>query len=146
MRHKTACSCSQILDKARLPMLERARRLSRLQRAVLQLLPADLAAHCKVLNLKNEILVLAAPSPAWAGRLRFATADLIKQLKCQFSLEVRQVDLKIQQENLEIQPVVIAPLHLSMRSATLLAETAKTVNHPPLQEALLRLAAKTREI
>jgi len=146
MRHKTVCSCSQILEQARLPILERARKLSRLERAVLQLLPAELATHCKVLNLKNEILVLAIPSPAWAGRLRFAATDLIRQLKCQYSLEVRQVELKTQPENVEIQPITRSPLTISMRSATLLAQTAETVNHPPLQEALLRLAAKTRDI
>lgn len=146
MRHKTACSCSQLLEQARLPILERARKLARLERVVLQLLPAELAAHCKVLNLKNEILILATPSPAWAGRLRFAAPDLIRQLKCRFSLEVRQVDLKTHPEAVEIQPVIRPSLRVSMRSATLLAQTAETVKHPPLREALLRLAAKTREI
>jgi len=146
MRHKTAYSCSKILEPAHLPVLERARKLSRLERAVLQLLPAEIAAHCKVLNLKNEILVLATPTPAWAGRLRFVVPDLTKQLKCQLGLEIRHVELKIHLEGLEIQSVAKARPHMSLRSATLLAQTAESVSHPPLQEALLRLAAKTREI
>ena len=62
MRHKTASSCSQLLEQAKLPMLERARKLSRLERVVLQCLPAELGAHCKVLNLRNKILILATPS------------------------------------------------------------------------------------
>lgn len=146
MRHKTAYSCSKILEQAHLPVLERARKLSRLERAVLQLLPAEVAAHCKVLNLRNETLVLAIPTPAWAGRLRFVVPDLIKQIKCQHGLEIRQVDLKIQPEKLEIQSLVKSRPHMSLRSATLLAQTAESVSHTPLQEALLRLAAKTREI
>lgn len=146
MRHKTIYSCSQILEQAGLPVLERARKLSRLEKAVRQLLPAELAAHCKVLNLKNEILVLATPSPAWSGRLRFASADLMQQLQRRYALEIRQVELKVQPEAVESEAVIPSPPTLSLRSATLLAQTATSLSHPPLQEALLRLAAKTREI
>ena len=146
MRQKTALPCSRILEQARLPMLERARKLARLERAVLQCLPAELGAHCNVVNLKNEILVLATPSPAWAGRLRFAVPDLLKQLKCQFSLEIARAELKIQPERIENQPVKKPGMRLSMASATLLAQTAQSIKHPPLREALYRLAAKTREI
>ena len=143
MRRKTAVSCSQLLDQTRLPLLERARKLSRFERAVLPLLPVDLAAHCKVLNLKSEILVLAAPSPAWAGRLRFAIPELIKQLKRELGLDIRKVELKIQPHSVEPQTARKRPLRISMASATLLAQTARSIDHPPLQEALLRLAAKT---
>jgi hypothetical protein len=146
MRQKTACSCSQLLEQAKLPVLERARKLARLEQAVLQLLPAELAAHCKVLNLKNETLVLATPSPVWAARLRFAAPTLLTQLKCRHSLDARAIDLQIQPETVENQPVKRLPMQISMNSATLLAQTARSVNYPPLQEALLRLAAKTREI
>jgi hypothetical protein len=146
MRHKTTCSCSQLLEQVKLPILERARKLSRLEQAVLQLLPAELGEHCKVLNLKNETLVLATSSPAWAGRLRFAAPDLLRRLKRQLSLDIRAIDLRVQPETVENQPIIARPLQLSLRSATLLAQTAQSVNHPPLQEALLRLAAKTREI
>ena len=146
MRQETACSCSQLLEQAKLPILERARKLSRLDQAVLQLLPAELGQHCKVLNLRNETLILATPSPAWAGRLRFAAPDLLTQLKCQLSLDIRAIDLKVQPEPVENQSIKRASMQLSMSSATLLAQTARSVNHPPLQEALLRLAAKTRGI
>ena len=146
MRHKTACSCSDLLEQAHLPIIERARKLARLEQAVHQTLPTELAAHCKVLNLRNETLVLSTSSPAWAGRLRFVAPDLIKQLKCQFSLQIRGVDLRVEPETPEKQEVAKSTLRMSLRSATLLARTAEGVNYPPLQEALLRLAAKTREI
>lgn len=143
MRQKTTCSCAQLLEQAKLPILERARKLARLEQAVLQLLPAELGGHCKVLNLKNETLVLATPSPAWAGRLRFAAPDLLKQLNCRFSLGIRTVDLKVQPEIVKIQTLTSSPMQLSMNSATLLAQTAQSISYPPLKEALLRLAAKT---
>jgi len=146
MRQKKTVSCYQIMDNARLPLLERARKLQRLEQAVLGLLPENLAAHCSVMNLKNEILVLAAPSSAWAARLRFAGPELVKQLKNQFSLNLRSIQIRIQPETLEIQPTVRRPqLKLSLASGTLLAQTAQTVDHPALREALYRLAAKARE-
>jgi len=144
MRRKTALSCSQILEQAKLPMLERARKLSRLEQAVLECLPPELGQHCKVLNLKNEVLVLATPSPAWAARLRFAVPDMLKQLQCQFSLRVVRAELKTQPVSVANQPVTKPRMVLSMANATLLAQTAQSIDHPGLQEALHRLAAKVR--
>jgi hypothetical protein len=145
MRQKNTVSCCQILDNARLPLLERARKLQRLERAVLGLLPENLAAHCSVMNMKNEILILAVPTSAWAARLRFAGPELVKQLKGQFALSLRSVQIRIQPETVEIQSIRRPQLKLSLASGTLLVQTAQTVNHPALREALYRLAAKARE-
>ena len=89
MRQENIASCCQLLDNARLPLLERARKLQRLEKVVLGLLPDNLAAHCRVMNLKNETLILAAPSSAWAARLRFAGPELVKQVEHQFALKLR---------------------------------------------------------
>ncbi|GMQ87224.1 MAG: hypothetical protein BMS9Abin08_0423 [Gammaproteobacteria bacterium] len=145
MRQKDAVSCSRILAAATLPILEHARNLQRLEQPVLQLLPENLSAHCKVQNLKSEILVLATTSPAWAARLRFAIPDLIKQLEYQLALKIRTVQVKIEPEAIEIQPLKRQQPKLSLASGTLLAQTANSVNHPALQEALYRLAAKARD-
>jgi hypothetical protein len=145
MRQKNTVSCCQLLDNAKLPLLERARKLQRLEQTVLGLLPENVAAHCRVMNLKNEILILAAPSSAWAARLRFAGPELVKQLKSQFALKLRTIQIQIQPETLEIQSIRRPQLKLSLTSGTLLAQTAQTVKHPALREALYRLAAKAHE-
>ena len=145
MRQKDAVPCSRILTNAAFPILERARRLQRLEQAVLRLLPENLSAHCTVQNLKSEILVLATSSPAWAARLRFAAPDLIKQLECQLALTIRTIQLRVEPETVEIQVVKSRQPKLSLASGTLLAQTANSVNHPALQEALYRLAAKARD-
>lgn len=145
MRQKDAVPCSRILANAAFPILERARRLQRLEQAVLRLLPENLSAHCTVQNLKSEILVLATSSPAWAARLRFAAPDLIKQLECQLALTIRTIQLRVEPETVEIQLVKSRQPKLSLASGTLLAQTANSVNHPALQEALYRLAAKARD-
>ncbi|GMQ87025.1 MAG: hypothetical protein BMS9Abin08_0223 [Gammaproteobacteria bacterium] len=145
MRQKDAVPCSRILAAAALPILEHARNLQRLEQSVLQLLPENLSAHCKVQNLKSEILVLATTSPAWSARLRFAIPDLIKQLEYQLALTIRTIQVKIEPEAVEIQPLKRHQPKLSLASGTLLAQTANSVNHPALQEALYRLAAKARD-
>lgn len=145
MRQKDAVPCSRILANAAFPILERARRLQRLEQTVLRLLPENLSAHCTVQNLKSEILVLATSSPAWAARLRFAAPDLIKQLECQLALTIRTIQLRVEPETVEIQLVKSRQPKLSLASGTLLAQTANSVNHPALQEALYRLAAKARD-
>jgi len=145
MPRKDAVPCSRILAAAALPVIERARKLQRLEQTVLQLLPKNLSAHCKVQNLKSEILILTTGSPAWAARLRFAVPDLIKQLECQFSLTLRNIQIKIEPETIEIQLLNKRKPKLSLASGCLLAQTAHSVNHPALQAALYRLAAKASD-
>ena len=125
-------------------MLERARKLQRLEQAVVGLLPQDVAAHCSVMNLKNETLVLVAPSSAWAARLRFAVPGLAKQLDDQFALKLRDIQVRVQPETHEIQSIRRPKPRLSLTSGSLLAQTAQAVDHPALREALYRLAAKAR--
>jgi len=144
MRQNNASSCSTIFQNAALPLLKRARSLQRLEQAVLRLLPDDLAAHCSVMNLKNEVLVLGVHSSVWAARLRFAAPELTKQLQCQLSLAITGIGVHIVPETLDIQPVSRRPEGISMDNATLLAQTAEGVDHPELREALYRLAAKAR--
>jgi len=145
MPQKNTVCCCQVLDYARLPLLERARSLQRLEQAVLGLLPENLAAHCRVINLKKEILILAVPSSAWAARLRFAGPELVRQLNGRSALKLRSIQVHIQPESEKIQSIKQPPLQLSLASGTLLAQTAQTINHPALREALYRLAAKARE-
>jgi hypothetical protein len=145
MRQNNASPCAKILQNANLPLLERARSLQRLEQAVLRLLTEDLAAHCSVMNLKKETLILGVRSSAWAARLRFAAPEIIKQLQCQLSLAVTGIEVRIIPETLDIQPVNRRPEGMSMDNATLLAQTAEGVDHPGLREALYRLAAKARE-
>lgn len=145
MRQNNASPCAKILQHAGLPLLKRARSLQRLEQAVLRLLPEDLGAHCSVMNLKREILILAVRSSAWAARLRFAAPELVKQLQCQLSLNVVAIDVRVIPEKRDIPPPSRKPAPLTMDNANLLAQTAEGVDHPELREALYRLAAKARE-
>ncbi|MCO6414226.1 MAG: DUF721 domain-containing protein [Thiogranum sp.] len=145
MPRKDAVSCIKILEQAALPMLDRAQKLKLLEQTVLGLLPDNLAGHCKVVNLKNETLILATTSSAWAMRLRFAGPELLKQLRCQLPVKLKSLQVKVQPEA-EETPLPLRPKpKLSMQNATLLVQTANTVDHPDLKEALYRLATKASD-
>jgi hypothetical protein len=146
MPHRSAATCIKLLESAAVPLLERARKLVLLEQAVLRLLPENLAGHCKVLNLKKETLVLSVNSSAWAARFRFAEPELVTQLQCHFPGLVRSVQVRIQSPSVKCSPKERSRLKISMENADILAQTARDINHPDLQEALYRLAAKAREI
>ena len=145
MPWKDAASCSRILENAAFPMVERAQRLRRLEQTILQLLPTDLAAHCRVVNLNKNVLILAAPSSSWAARLRFAATALADELRSRASLEVSGIQVRTRPEVPEAPRPARAGPTLSMESASLLARTAQDIDHRGLQEALYRLAANVRE-
>jgi hypothetical protein len=145
MPWKDAVSCSRILEDAALPMIERAHKLRRLEQTVLQMLPLDLADHCKVVNLNKKVLILAAPSSSWAARLRFAATALAGELRSRASLDVDAVQVRTRPELREPHRPGRPPPRLSMESAALLARAAQDIEHPGLQEALYRLAANARE-
>ena len=145
MPRRDAISCLQILERAALPMLDRAQKLKHLEQAILRLLPENLAGHCKVVNLKNETLILATTSSAWAARLRFAGPELLKQLRCQFPVSLKTLQIKVQPEVGETPPARRPKPKLSMQSGTLLVQTAKNIDDLDLKEALYRLASKARD-
>ena len=142
---KDAKSCIQILEHAALPLLDRAQKLNHLEQAILRLLPANLAGHCKVVNLKNETLILATTSSAWAARLRFAGPELLGQLQQQFPDGLKSLRIKVLPADGEARSVHRPKPELSMQSGILLARTADTIDHPDLKEALYRLATKARD-
>lgn len=144
MRQKKLLSCSSILQSASASILERGRELARLNHAVRQLLPDDLAVHCQVMNFRDKTLILGASSAARATQLRFMAPELRSSLQHSLSLNIETIKIRVLQETVESKPVVRRVPALSANSANLLAQTAQTVDHPELQEALYRIAAKMR--
>ncbi|NVJ51579.1 MAG: DUF721 domain-containing protein [Gammaproteobacteria bacterium] len=43
----------------------------------------NLALHCRVINFRDNNLIIAADSAAWATRLKFAQNDLLSDLRAE---------------------------------------------------------------
>jgi hypothetical protein len=76
-------------------LLARARLLADLDAQLQTLLAPPLQQHCRVLALREPVLVLAADSPVWAARLRFHAPQLIRQISLPRSLRLRSIRVRV---------------------------------------------------
>ncbi len=144
MRQKKPLSCSSILQNATAAILKRGRELARLDHTVRRLLPNDLATHCQVVNFRDGTLVITTSSAARATQLRFTVPELQSRLQHQLPMKLETIKIRVRPENVQPARVTRPAQTLSATSANLLAQTAKTLDHPGLKEALYRIATRVR--
>jgi predicted nucleic acid-binding Zn ribbon protein len=60
------------------------------------LVGADIAAHARPVSIRDRTLLLVVDQPAWAGQLRFMTADLVQRLSAATSSsEVTDIRIRV---------------------------------------------------
>ncbi len=139
-------SVAELLSSGPLPrLLDHARLLARLQQALQTALPADLAPHCRVLNLRNQTLTLAAQGSAWAARLRYQVPALLQHFARQRTVTVRTIRVKVAGPTAKPQEKPKRNAHLSPSNARLLEQTASALQDPGLRAALLRVASRGKK-
>jgi hypothetical protein len=106
------------------------------------LLPQELAAQCRVGNVRDHILTVHINNAAWATRLRFVVPDLLPRLRTLADFaDVTEIRLRVvaaaavakrpPADEPTVQPAARIPL----------VELARTIDSADLQGAILRLAA-----
>lgn len=122
-------------------LVSQARALMALETLLQALLPEPLKAHCRLLAIREDTLVLAADSPVWAARLRFHAPQLVKQFNRNQTVKLHTFQIRVR------PPERIVPTQRrqsmsrrSKNSTTALKQVAQTVSDPGLKTALLRLA------
>ena len=122
-------------------LVSQARALMALETLLQALLPEPLKAHCRLLAIREDTLVLAADSPVWAARLRFHAPQLVKQFNRNQTVTLHTFQIRVR------PPERIVPTQRrqsmsrrSKNSTTALKQVAQTVSDPGLKTALLRLA------
>ncbi len=120
--------------------------LARLQLLWDQFVPSELATHFQVSAFEQAVLTVVSASAAFASRLHFYMADLVKQL------QVYPEFVGLQNIRCRIQPFSEHVSHLpraypiSPESAQIIAKVADTIQEPTLQSALLALARHAEEV
>ena len=123
-------------------LVAHSRQLTRLQRLLANALPADLAHHCQVQNLRGATLYLQTDSSVWANRLRYLRPALLQQLQPELGT--------LHDIQVTVAPVQATPPHskrrakLSDSAAQILLETAESTTDPQLRAAFKRLAGNTQ--
>jgi hypothetical protein len=64
-------------------LLDQLSKINQLNQLVTGLLNKSLAKHCRVINLRQNILVIATDSPLWLNKIRFQLPDLIEEIRNQ---------------------------------------------------------------
>ena len=122
-------------------LVYQARTLMALDALLQQLLPDPLKAHCRVLAVREESLVLAADSPVWAARLRFHAPQLVKQLRHLETVKLRTIRIRVRPPERSIPAEYRkTTMQCSSNSQAALRQVAETVSDPGLKTALRRLA------
>lgn len=124
------------------PLLNHAHRLEQLNKILREQLPPPLNQHCRIANLRDDILLLHADSPAWALKLRYSVPDMLDRLRRQPELQqLRTITVKINPASLVAAPAKkTRRARMSEDTARLLDDVADAITHPTLRTALLRLA------
>jgi len=137
---------NKLLGTGRLAdLLARSRELRKMDTLLTELLPAPLNAHCRLLSIRNTILVLAAESPVWAARLRFHAPQLGRQLAEHLSAKRCTIHVRVRPPETALPPQSHKPVTRPGRQGVAaLQQAAQTVSDPELKTALLRLANRDR--
>lgn len=126
-------------------LVNKASALNKLNQALLEKLDPALSPHCRVTNLRDGILILTTPSPAWGYKLRFAEMELLSTLRkepewCGLKSIQSRVRPLLQQDPY-LKQQFPAPV-LSKQSACHLLNTANGIECPKLRQSLLKLSSR----
>lgn len=147
MRSNKSFQIGNLLDRGEASrLLSRARALRKLDAMVHELIPAPLNAHCRVLAIRDDILIIAADSPVWAARLRYETARLTRQLAGISDMMLRTVQVRVRASGQAVPGSRISSARqpLSRRNAMVLKQAARSISDVGLRTALFRLADRRR--
>jgi hypothetical protein len=133
-----------IKSSAQSRLLARVRLLADLDAQLQALLVPPLQQHCRVLALREPVLVLAADSPVWAVRLRFHAPQLVRRLSLPQSVRLRSIRVRVRPP--QGSGATAAPLkpvrRRGHRGTAAIQQAAETVSDPALKSSLLRLASR----
>jgi hypothetical protein len=83
-------------------IIQKAKWLLTIDRAMRTILPAGFSAHVHVMNLNQRTLVLGVRSSAVATRIQFMASDLIAQLHTRTEFQiVREIQCKVCAKHVE---------------------------------------------
>lgn len=127
-------------------MVNKAESLIKLNQAVLKKLGPNLSPHCRVTNLRDGILILTTPSPAWGHTLRFSELELLSTLRAYpewCGLKAIQSRVRPLETSLRKISVGLPAPFMSKLSAEHIQAIAQQITDPKLQKALQRLSSRS---
>lgn len=123
-------------------ILSKTLELQRLQQMVIPELPEELQPHCQVASWDNGQLSLVADSNVWATRLRYATGELLSNLRVKHQLyNLKNIHCKVRlSPHEQLKPTTpVKPGIISQSRLRILQQEATAIENSPVRDALIRL-------
>ena len=131
--------------------VKQVKKLTQYTQLLSQILPIECRNHVKVANIRNQNLMLITDSPVWTTKLRQLSPQLLDFVqKNNKSTDPSQIIHHIQISTRYNTPTANqAPSstnkrpvpQISHETAGLLTQSASSINHLPLKNALLKIAS-----
>jgi len=126
-------------------LLEQSEQLSRLQKHVTPLLPAELQQQVTIAGVRDGELLLLTHSGVWASRLRQLQTELIGKLERQLpGYGIERLSIKVRPRS-GAQRTGRKANPISQKNARLLEEEARQTKDEGLKRVLLSLARHTKD-
>jgi len=126
-------------------LLEKANRLAKLEQILFKQLDPSLASHCRLTNIRDNVLIITADTPGFGHKLRYLAPQILSFVRQNpqwsgiKSIETRVIPESDSPHSSVTQSILPLP-SLSAESAEQIHTTALTLSAPALSEALLKLA------
>lgn len=141
-----------INEKINADFVNHAKKLSQYKHLLSGILPIECRNHVEVANIRNQNLMLITDSPVWTTRLRQLSPQILNFIR-KNSLDTDIIhhiqistryhtssDHQVQSSTGKNHPL---PL-ISNKTAKLLTQSASSINHLPLKNALLKIASHSK--
>ncbi|VAW58117.1 hypothetical protein MNBD_GAMMA11-3068 [hydrothermal vent metagenome] len=136
---------NNISDKLGQYIKKKALELKQLNQAIKVSLPPDCHEHVDVVGIRGNQLIILTDSPVWRTRLRMMSQTMLEALHQHTGLKLNRVNIRMAPPQRVIEKP--SPPHrvLSQQSSDIITQTARCIPDPDLQQALLKLAQKTKK-
>ncbi len=124
-----------------------ASEIKRIEGILRQRLDPETSRHVRLGEIAGGELTLYVDSPAWAGRLRFESGDIISIInKIEVTSSIHSIKIHVMPKLSEpaIPPREKSPVHASAEFAHLVEALAEGETDPILKASLAKLARKGR--
>jgi hypothetical protein len=109
-------------------------------------IPATQRKHCKVANFRDNQIIIACTSAAWATKIRMQSADLLKHFRLTLA-EAANIKVSIEMftaQHNNSSTVNNSPT-ISTHAANQLGEFANNIQNERLREVLTRLSTRAND-
>lgn len=129
------------LNKQLADLCKHAVELEELSQKISQLLPPDLAPHCKISSFNKGCLVLSAADAVWSSQIRYAIPELRDKLRKAGIYQLSSIKVNVEHQLQEYKkPQKSIHYELNEKTKENIISESQQCTYEPLRKALLHLA------